>query len=175
MNLLLIGNIASGKSSVAAALIRAGFAKENDYHSIDDFRTKFSDGTFAGEFYAWAKMLSVIQYPSPNGNGIYEFSGTGKNAWFARECIKFSQNKSKADWRAVYCSLKADVIKQRCVGREYNVPLPYKFGDIADSIKFIGDELSKNHGKHYWNCPEITISTDQFTPDQLAQQIISKL
>lgn len=175
MNVLVIGNIASGKSSVAEALVKLGFTTKDNVFSIDTFRQQYSDGTYAGEFFAWAKMLQVIQYPTPNANCIYEFSGTGKNAWFAREAIKLSKVKAKANWRTVYCSCDTSVIKERCIGRVYNVPLPYKFGDIGDSIRFIGDELSKRYNTNYWDCPELVISTDKLDPTAAAKKILKDI
>lgn len=175
MNLLMIGNIAVGKSELHKALVAKGFTTPDNVFSIDEFRKLYSDGTYSGEFFAWAKMLQVVQFPPPKANGLYEFSGTGKNAWFVREAIRLSKEKAKANWRVIYCSCDSAIIKQRCVNRKYEVPLPYKFDNIDSSIQFIGNELSERYNKNYWGVPEIVVSTDRNNPEQCADLILNQI
>jgi hypothetical protein len=123
MNLLIVGNIASGKTSLASALRKSSPEHFQKYCSIDNFRKSYSDGTFAGEFNAWAVMLREIQKSGSEADGIFEFSGTGKNAWFVRETINVSKLENNANWRILYCSCEPSTIKERCVGRTYDVPI----------------------------------------------------
>ena len=171
MNYLVIGNIASGKTSLAQELVKKTGA---DFYSIDGFRKEFSDGTYAGEFHAWYKMLEAIQHPSPNG-GVYEFSGTGKNAWFARSAIQYSKEKHNAEWLTVYCLCDRNELFKRCEGRKYDIPIPYKFDNPSSSIQYMSDELQKRFGSNYWNSPEFTVRTDQLTPEQAATSVLNFL
>jgi deoxyadenosine/deoxycytidine kinase len=175
MNLLIIGNIASGKTSIAEELIKKEFATDLNYSSIDALRRGFSDGTYAGEFLAWSKMLSKIQNPPSNENAIFEFSGTGKNAWFVREAIKISKNQHKANWRIIYCSCDSQVLKERCKDRVYDVPIPYKFNNVESSIAFIGGELAERYNKNYWDSPEIVVTTDKMKPWACAETILNQI
>jgi hypothetical protein len=170
MNYLIIGNIASGKTSLAEAIAAK---KHAEFFSIDDMRSEYSDGTFAGEFKAWHKMLEAIQHPSPNGDGIYEFSGTGKNAWFVREAIKHSQIHHEAKWLAIYCLCDKEELKNRCKNKKYSAPIPYKFDNPAASISYMSEELQKKYGSNYWNCPETTVRTDQLTPEAAADAVLA--
>jgi shikimate kinase len=175
MNLLIIGNIASGKTSIAEEFINQEYLDSNYYSSIDEWRKDLSDGTFAGEFMAWSRMLEAIQNASKDRNAVYEFSGTGKNAWFVREAIKLSKSQNGANWRVIYCSCDSQVLKERCKGRKYDVPLPYKFSNIESSISFIGSELAERYNKNYWESPEIVVSTDKNSPQKCVEQILNQI
>jgi hypothetical protein len=169
MNYLIIGNIAAGKTSLGEVISER---TEAEIFKIDDMRSEYSDGTFAGEFAAWAKFLDAIQHPQPNGAGVYEFSGTGKNAWFVREAIKYSKMEHDADWKTIYCLCDKGVLLQRCEGRVYDVPIPYNFGDPSSSIDYMSVELQKKYGGNYWNSPEMTVRTDQLTPEECANAVL---
>lgn len=175
MNLLIIGNISAGKTSIAEELIKQRFLNSNDYHSIDELRKDLSDGTFAGEFLAWSKMLAKIQEPPKDGNAVFEFSGTGKNAWFVREAIRLSKTNAKANWRIIYCSCDSQILKERCKHKKYDVPLPYKFTNLESSIAFIGSELAERYNKNYWDSPEIVVSTDKHSPQKCVEQILNQI
>jgi len=174
MNILLIGNMSTGKTSIAESLIKKGFIGEKQFYSIDSLRREYSDGTMAGEFYAWANMLEAVQHPHPTGNGIYEFSGTGKNAWFFRECIKYSKENHDVDWIVVYCLADRNVLMGRIKDKTYDVPLPYDLDPIK-GVDYISAELQKKYGSRYWNAREITVRTDQNSPEEIADEILKSI
>jgi adenylate kinase family enzyme len=175
MNLLIVGNIASGKSTLAQGLRQKAPEHFQKYCSIDNFRKSYSDGTFAGEFNAWAVMLKQIQNASQEGDGIFEFSGTGKNAWFVRSTMDYSKQHHNANWRVIYCSCDPKIIQERCVGREYDVPIPYNFNNINSSIDFIGSELAKRANTNYFNSPELFVRTDQLNPEEAVDYVLTEL
>lgn len=168
MNILIIGNMASGKTSLAEKL---ALKHSYEFFSIDEIRKTFSDGTFAGEFLAWHKMLEAIQHPQPDGKGIYEFSGTGKNAWWVAEAINYSRIHHRATWIIVYCLCEKEELLKRLKDKVYDAPLPFKFGTPESQIDFMSKDLSKNFGKGYWHFPEITIRTDQLNLDESVTKI----
>ena len=169
MKYLVIGNISAGKTSLCLELQKQADIKE--YYSIDGLRQEFSDGTYSGEFLAWAMMLKRLQ--EIEGPAIYEFSGTGKNKWFVREVIKQSLAKNE-DWRVVFCSCDKGQLLKRAEGREYDIPMPYNFGPPGESISFMGRELSAIHGDDYFGCPEITVRTDQLSPEEAAAFVLEE-
>jgi len=172
MNILIVGNLSSGKTSIANKLKE----KRNtfEYVSIDDLRREKSDGTYAGEFFAWSYLLNAVQHPSDDGT-IIEFSGTGKNSWFVRESIRYSMEKYNAKWIVVYCLCEESILIERNKNRKNDVPFPYKFENIISGIKFISSELSKRYSSNYWLSPEMTIRTDQNTVEECADLILKKL
>lgn len=169
MNLLILGNIASGKTTISKGLVEKIGGKHT---SIDELRRELSDGTYAGEFKAWAEMLERIQHPNPNGE-IFEFSGTGKNAWFVRECIKNSTEKHNAEWLTIYCLCDRSVLLERCDGRTYDIPIPYNFSSIESSLDFMGRDLEKKFGTNYWNSKETTVRTDESSSEEIVDYIIN--
>lgn len=176
MNILIVGNISTGKTSIKNALQAKGFISSDDqYHSIDNLRLDCSDGTMAGEFYAWANMLEAVQHPHPSGNSVYEFSGTGKNAWFFRECMKYSQEHHNAKWLVVYCLCDRNEIVRRVGQRDKMIPIPYKGLTPMKSLDFIGDDLKKKFGTGYWaDANEMPVRTDTATPEEIADQILER-
>lgn len=178
MNYLIIGNICSGKTTISRELTRSFESEDSpnvvNSYSIDELRKEHSDGTFAGEFLAWSHFLRHVQEKSSDDffANIFEFSGTGKNAWFVREAMKISMN-SGANWRVIYCSCDSDVLKDRSKEKDYDIPIPYNFGSRDKSIDFMGKQLGERYNTNYWNCPEIVIRTDKNSPENCVKEIIS--
>lgn len=176
MNILIIGNIASGKSALAQAINQKCSLFSGHHNSIDGFRKEISDGTLAGEFRAWAEFLEVIQNPNPVKHETFEFSGTGKNTWFVKEAIRYSKEKHNAAWRVVFCSCDSSILKERAKNRQYDIPIPYNFGDdISKSIKFMSDELSKVYNTNFWRVPEMVVQTDKKSAMVCADEILLAL
>jgi adenylate kinase family enzyme len=59
MKVLLFGNIATGKTTIAITIVNDNPFLE--YLSIDDFRRKFSNGTIITEFAAVERFTSSIK------------------------------------------------------------------------------------------------------------------
>ena len=170
MNFLIVGNIASGKTTLSKTLGEKTTCVKTC--SIDEYRTKYSDGTFAGEFHAWAMFLREIQNAPNVNNSIFEFSGTGKNAWFVRQAMDYNKEKFGTNWRVIFCSCNPAVISDRAADKVYDIPMPYNFDNIQSSIKFIGQQLSERANSNYFNAPEIIVRTDNQTPEECIDEVL---
>jgi hypothetical protein len=90
MNILLIGNICSGKSTVTKEMIKQ-IGHPTFTYAIDKIRNEIGNGKFSGEFKAWSHFLMKLEDYSDksiytdNRNGIFECSGTGRNCWYVVE------------------------------------------------------------------------------------------
>jgi len=175
MNLLIIGNIASGKTTLSKTIcqIADNFSLENCF-SIDNLRKEYSDGTYSGEFLAWSKMLEYMQYPTKE-NTIFEFSGTGKNTWFVKQTIEQTFDKYKTQWRVIYCSCDREVLLDRNKNRTYDVPMPYKFGEPADTISFMSKELNNKYKYNFWDVEAIAVQTDKLPPVVCAKEVLNNI
>lgn len=158
MNILIVGNICSGKTSIAKELNRIGCV--NSVVSIDELRREHSDGTFAGEFKAWHLFLKELQ--EADGNSMFEFSGTGKNSWFVREIMK------KSNWVTIFCSCDRSILRQRIKNRENDVPFPYDL-EIEDSIDYIGKELQKKFMDWYYGGSSFALKTNTTLSDSIRE------
>lgn len=172
MNTLIIGNIGSGKTSIGGAL--AG-KLDSMLIDIDGLRTEYSNGRFSGEFKAWSHFLEIVENAQSNDKLVFEFTGTGKNAWFVREAMKLSMARNKSRWLCVYLQCPREVCMQRVSEKTYEVPIPYTFNDVKSSVNFIGDDLVKKLGSSYWNCPEIVVKSHGITVEESVDKIYERL
>jgi hypothetical protein len=175
MNLLIIGSLCSGKTSIAQELIKRGFCKESNYHSIEQCRRKHSDGTFSGEMFAWANFLQAIEQPALNTNNIYEFSGTGRNNWNVGEAMKYAQRKDGQDWYVVITAAPDEELIKRTKGKKYDAPCPYLMTDIPKSVAFMSKEIKEILGVKYAFAavPRIIVRTDGCTIEEATEKILA--
>jgi hypothetical protein len=163
MNILLIGNICSGKSTVRSEIVRlvnkiglnqcAGYA-------IDEYRNTYGNGRFSGEFEAWSRFLERAEWYSDKKNemcGVFEFSGTGRNSWFMKEI----SNKSVKPWSIICCCAPKNVLIERYEKRGNRVNIPYDLNDIESSTKYMSDKLKTDYQNNYWNLPYHILNTNQ--------------
>jgi shikimate kinase len=172
MNTLIIGNIGSGKTSIGGALAEK---LDSMLIDIDGLRTEYSNGKFSGEFLAWSHFLQAVENAESDQKLVFEFTGTGKNAWFVREAMKLSMSKNKSRWLCVYLQCPREVCIERVSQKTYEIPIPYNFDDIRSSVNFIGGDLLKKHGSSYWGCPEIIVKSDGITIEESVNKIHERL
>lgn len=157
---LLTGNIGSGKSTLAALITRqSGWSHE----SIDRYRQSFSDGSPAGEAFAWSHFLSHAQSAT---NGVYECTGAGPY----RHLLSQALSLSKA--RIVRVALQATpaTCAQRLNGRRWGTPYPFKDLPDASILRHIGTELESIWaGGNFLLIPEAT------TPSQALENLVQHL
>lgn len=81
LRVLVIGNMGSGKSTVATLVSkRLGLR----FFALDEFRTEHSDGSLAGEFLAKAEWFRQIQN---HEECVLEFTGLGAGALLLKELL----------------------------------------------------------------------------------------
>ena len=174
MNLLITGNIGAGKSTLSKELLKMGFTQSHRYYAVDKMRWRFSDGSYSGEYYAWSLMFRAGQ---EEPHGIFEFSGSGRNAPIFKEVIRDSIQDGKR-WRVIHCHCHINEIAER-VSEKESVPIPYKqWQSQADRLAMV--EHAKSHidariNTGFWLCPELVVRTDKYSPKECAEQVIEWL
>ena len=164
LNLLLVGLVNSGKTTIADKLSRRGFL---GYFSIDDFRKKYSDGSFVGEYRSWYRFLRIAQR-SPFPKNIFEFSGVGAN----KEAFMQTMKSSNQIWKTVYCVASEEALKDReeIYNKKLNsVQTPYgksHFDDIT--LK----EIVNLYEVNYYQTPSILIKTDSKPLESIVEEIL---
>lgn len=174
-NLLIIGNISTGKTTLGRTLCQTDERfSEDDHHTIDGLRKDYSDGTYAGEFLAWSKMLEYMQDPT-EGNEIFEFSGTGKNAWFVKQIMEQTTKEHGVRWIVIYCLCNQKEILKRDSLRKYDTPMPYKFPDRPETVRRMGMDLKNKFTHHYWQMERIVVETDKYPPAICVKEVLKKV
>jgi hypothetical protein len=129
--ILIIGTLGSGKTTIAELLARdTGFL----YASIDDCRIRYGDGTPGGEDRAWEKFLAICRKPMP---GILEFCGMGPHVEEVRDNLLCSTIPVSVIWLV----LPPGTCIARASQRQKNVPFPFPWAPVANSVPIIHDGI----------------------------------
>jgi hypothetical protein len=175
MNILVVGNIACGKSTIIQALVDSGVTTQIRYYSLDSIRQRYSDGTYAGEFYAVSLFFRALQ---SERQGIFEFSGVGRNSGLVAQIIKNGVGEGR-EWRAVHCWSSLDTIAERLPLKKLDVPIPYfsqqtTYTLLQDAIA-ARKLLVKRINKQFWGCPELVVLTDKSPLDECTEKVLEWL
>jgi len=124
VKILIAGNIASGKSTIARDLLSK--LPNWSYHAIDDYRAKYGDHTEAGEDAARGTFIRDIVLAN---NCIIECSGVGK---------LYSLIKPQLTHMVLVKTSAAKCI-ERYKARDTSVIVPNEWGvwNVEESIKYI--------------------------------------
>lgn len=175
MNILITGNIASGKSRISEELIARQIVEPWRYYSIDELRRRFSDGTFSGEYYAWSLFFRAAQSES---GGLFEFSGVGRNAPVIRDIVRDSVENG-GQWRIISCNAHVDTIARRLSDKSTDLPLPYRIGKskraLFESALHANQHIIERLETGYWYCPEFVVDTDRQSLNESVEAIIEWL
>lgn len=174
MNIILIGPLASGKTSIARGLIEREKFSVNDFHSIESMRREHSDGTYAGEMDAWAKFLRKVQ--DADGSTLLEFSGTGRNVWNVSEAMRNTLTNGQK-WLIVYVLADESVLTERALAQTYDAPSPYELNDVRSSIKFMNDDLKRTYenSRSWASAPKIVVRSDIKSVEAAVEQVINAI
>ena len=115
LKVLLFGNLASGKSHLAARLLERYPAYEQV--SIDDHRRKYSDGSTTGERLAKQSFISSVM---PGAKQVIEATGFGETAELLSEHLR-AMNEPML---IILLTTPLDICMARLEQRVWDVPYP---------------------------------------------------
>lgn len=125
MQIFIIGNIASGKSTIAKQLSKIYKIK---HFSIDNIRKKVNLASdIYGEYLSWDTLKKIVQ---TNDSIIIESTGTSKHYESLLSLSKFSKIIIKVDTSVAQCHKN---FLKRSKNSTRSIPIPYDF-DIKKSL-----------------------------------------
>ncbi|MHA2064605.1 MAG: AAA family ATPase [Candidatus Thorarchaeota archaeon] len=170
MRILLIGNIGTGKTTLGRSLSRE---MEIELHTIDDYRKRFSDGSYSGEYFAQANFLKTME---SSQEGIYEFTGVGIHKHAVRYCLSGTDDAVAI----VRVLVKDKSNRARIADKEWNVPYPFKM-DLEEHMNYIDRELAEDKESDFWDIEgrethilEID-NTEDKAHERLAKELAQKI
>jgi shikimate kinase len=164
INLLLVGLVNSGKTTIAKNLCRRGFF---DHFSIDDFRKRYSDGSHSGEYRSWYRFLRIAEY-APFPKNIFEFSGVGVN----KEAFMQTMKSSDQIWKTVYCIASKETLEDRrsAYDKKLNsIKTPYGKSHFDDITL---EEIMNLYESNYYQTPAMLIETDSKPLESIVEEIL---
>jgi shikimate kinase len=160
MKLLIIGNIAAGKSTFIA-----GLKKHVNYPvvSIDELRAQHGDGSIAGEYLAWHHFLKRC---AANESMIVEFSGAGTH----KQAVSLALKESTMQVHVVFVDTSLETCKARMAGRKWSTPYP-RWGISTEApMPKIHAELETDAQKGFWSSNQSFTFTRLNNDDVIARE-----
>ena len=167
MLILIIGNMAAGKTATALHLMNTfSLGHKYKYLALDDYRRKHNKkNTITGEESAQLKMIKDI---GKTKHLLLESSGTGK--WYDSYIRSYKQ--SFPDEKIITVKLKTSI--KECAKRHINreeqgyklPPFPYDIS-FKDGLRWINDQLQRRKA-------DMTIDVKTIEPLIVAKQIIDQ-
>jgi hypothetical protein len=165
--LLVLGNLASGKSGLARALGReTGWPVAG----IDDARRGVGDGTPAGEARAWARFLAEAEEPRP---AVLECTGGGPFVHLLRLALR----RCTLPWGVVLVRTPAAECLHRARLRGLDVPYPDFGVPLEEVVVHVERELDRLVGT-LWPAPLRVVEGTGDGPDSMeetAREVRSRL
>ena len=166
-NILLVGLVNSGKTTIAKHLCKNGFF---EHFSIDNFREKYSDGSYAGEYRSWYRFLRIAEHP-PYPKNVFEFSGVGTN----KEAFADTMKSSNQKWITVYCIASEETLDNRrdiYDKKLKSIETPYGDSHFDDITRA---EILSLYESNYYKTPSILIETDSKPISDTIKEILESV
>jgi deoxyadenosine/deoxycytidine kinase len=132
MKVLLFGNIATGKTTIANTIVNDNPFLE--YLSIDDFRRKFSKGTIITEVAAVERFTSSIKKTKPQLIEATGFGEVGNN-------IYSKLKETSENILLVILTQDLKTIHKRLAKRITDVPYPDEFDALTLTVENINKKI----------------------------------
>jgi hypothetical protein len=158
MNLVIIGNIESGKEQLLAALTSREGQDAWRCYDIDQLRARYSDATYAGDVYCWSLLLRAAQHEV---RGVFSFYGDEPCAEIFDKTVALSINRGGAPWLGIRLRSNIEAIGGR-ITSDTTVPFPH-LGNISNTQKLILAEQLESFrftSKHDVNSPYPMVEVD---------------
>ena len=143
--IMIIGTLGAGKTMFAEYTSKK---MEIPFTGIDDCRRQLGDGTFAGEYRAWARFIEICSAPEAS---ILEFSGGGPHVYAVRSALV----QSGMPIYVIWLNPALDICIQRASNRIQDVPAPYIWGNISTSTPQIHRGVGRAWMNEWTMRPEI--------------------
>jgi hypothetical protein len=149
MKVLIIGNVAAGKSTLIA-----WFKNHIDHPvvSIDGLRSQFGDGTIAGEYLALHHFLKRCA----SRNSMYvEFSGGGAH----KHAVMLALKESTMPVHVILVDTPLATCLKRIEGKKWLTPYPKWDVPTEDVLPRLMAELEADAAKGFWAAGGLFSST----------------
>lgn len=133
MKIIIIGNIASGKSTISE-FIKTKY-KKTEIVAIDAIRKKFGDGTVAKEKECKNRLIEMVNQKKKMQ--VIEISGVGELG----ERLFYLLDKLKCQVLVIYLRVSIEEINKRIVGRDWDTPIPFTKDNIPIAIKYTHEQF----------------------------------
>lgn len=160
---LVLGNIASGKSELSRAL---GHQTGWPVAGIDDARLRLGDGSPAGEARAWSRFLEQAAEDRP---AVLECTGGGPFVHLLRLALR----RSTLPWVVVLVHTPAPECLRRVGLRGLDVPYPDFGVPLEEVVMRVEKEIDRLVGT-FWPAPLCTVDGN-LDPDASAARVVAEL
>lgn len=141
MNLVIIGNIESGKEQLIAALASRKGQDSWRFYDIDQLRARYSDATYAGDVYCWSLLLRAAQHEI---RGVFSFYGDEPYVDIFDKAAALSIARGGAPWLGIRLRSSIEAIGGR-ITSDTTVPFPHA-ASISNTQKLIlAEDLDNFH------------------------------
>ena len=177
MKILIIGNIGSGKTTIATRLKKK---LSSLYISIDNLRKKYGDGSFEKEYLAWSQFLKYCEHTSEMATNsrqktiILEFTGAGCH----KHSVKQALIKSKETTLVILIKTTIDTCISRLSMKNFDIPYPWNYIPSPTLLYQLNNELNQDENSGFWqaeNIKTISLNSDSLEPEKIVNKIISIL
>ncbi len=140
MKILIIGNIASGKTSFGKKIQEATGFK---FVQIDELREKYLKNSVSGEYYSLYMFIKSIE---ENRNVILEFTGAGCHKHAIKRCLELT----KDDIIIIVCEVKDfQLLSKRIQSKQFSYESIFEINTL-EHAKFIQNELMEDMKAGSW-------------------------
>jgi len=163
MKILIIGNIASGKTTLGRKLSKQlGIP----LIEIDKIREKYLHGKVSDEYFS---LFHFLREAESDKSVILEFTGVGCHKYAVKRALELSGHKVLV----IVCKTSnISILFQRLKNKKYSYKSPFNI-EIRKHILFIERELKKDLDDNFWRGKDfLVIEVSMDTPEDIDRNIV---